>query len=241
MFLVITLIASIFFLTHSEAKTVKSWSPWRFVKTVRFFDAVRLPFSRYFETSSMSAIQGTSGFVLYSIQADEESAEGLASASSWGSLDDVVMGGVSETILESGKFNGRFRGIVRTERNGGFAGIRTKLFSTPLDISNVKGFKITVKGDGQRYKFIARDTSEWNGVAWSKSFDTKASATSTHSILISELKPTKFGRIIETEPFNKINLRGLQVTLSKFEYDGGLNPKFSPGPFSLDIDKIELI
>ena len=36
----------------------------------------------------------------------------------------------------------------------------------------------------------------------------------------------------------KITTTGLQLTLSKFEYDGGLNPSFREGPFRLEVDAI---
>jgi hypothetical protein len=156
----------------------------------------------------------------------------------WGPLDDVVMGGVSKTNLVPGDFRGVFTGYVSEENNGGFAGIRTKL-TAPMDCSDCSKFKLRVKGDGQRFKFIARDTNEWNGVAWSTSFDTDTDMWTDVTIKISELKPTKFARIVEdSPPFNKANLRGLQLTLSKFEYEGSLNPKFVPGSFRLEVESI---
>ncbi|TYI23330.1 hypothetical protein ES332_A06G157800v1 [Gossypium tomentosum] len=52
----------------------------------------------------------------------------------WGALDDVVMGGVSESTFqidrtggEGGKPTGLFKGIVSTANNGGFTSIRTKI------------------------------------------------------------------------------------------------------------------
>ena len=41
-------------------------------------------------------------------------------------------------------------------------------------------------------------------------------------------------------PFRADTLTGLQLSLSKFEYDGGLNPSFTEGPFQLDVDSISL-
>ncbi|KAG5015440.1 hypothetical protein JHK85_021576 [Glycine max] len=52
----------------------------------------------------------------------------------WGALDDVVMGGVSESTFqidpsggENGGPTGVFKGVVSTANNGGFTSIRTKL------------------------------------------------------------------------------------------------------------------
>jgi hypothetical protein len=51
----------------------------------------------------------------------------------WGALDDVVMGGASESKIEVGsKFSGLWEGIVTTANNGGFAGIRIKTLSPGL-------------------------------------------------------------------------------------------------------------
>jgi hypothetical protein len=83
----------------------------------------------------------------------------------WGPLDDVVMGGVSKTNLNPGEtFNGTWTGMVTTANNGGFAGIRTKPFNPIIDISKCSGLILTAIGDGQRYKLIARDSDEFNGI-----------------------------------------------------------------------------
>ena len=87
---------------------------------------------------------------------------------SWGPLDDVVMGGVSKSNLEVGQpFDGKWTGFVTSANNGGFAGIRSKIFEPKLDASSCRGIILKLKGDGNRYKFIGRDDVEWNGIAWS--------------------------------------------------------------------------
>ena len=57
----------------------------------------------------------------------------------WGAFDDIVMGGVSESIFqidriggENGLFGLSSSGVVSTENNGGFASIRTKVNSEVL-------------------------------------------------------------------------------------------------------------
>ena len=230
-------------ITISDSEALEQPALFRLIRTVRFFEAVKLPFLPFLSRPAPPQLTAGDmevkpGFILFS-----SSGEGslLAAADKWAPLDDVVMGGVSATNLEPGSFKGRFEGVVPTERNGGFAGIRTKLFSTPLDARGSTGFRLTVRGDGQRYKFIARDSNEWNGIAWSKSFDTIKGQETTHMVKFSDLVPTKFARVVtDAGKFRQDRLSGLQVTLSKFEYDSGLNPKFTPGPFYLDIDKIEM-
>lgn len=158
----------------------------------------------------------------------------------WAPLDDVVMGGASESTINTGtEFEGKWRGFVTTENNGGFAGIRTKLVTPPLDCSECRGIQMKVKGDGQRYKFIARDDEEWNGIAWSLSFDTKADKWVDVKIPFTQLKPTKFAKtVVLSKGFDSKSLSAIQLTLSKFEYDGGLNPSFKEGPFELEVESI---
>lgn len=159
----------------------------------------------------------------------------------WAPLDDVVMGGASESTIDIGtQFAGIWKGFVTTENNGGFAGIRTKLMSPPLDCSACRGVVLKVKGDGQRYKFIARDDEDWNGVAWSLSFDTRNDKWIEVKIPFTQLKPTKFARtVILPDGYNSKSMSAIQLTLSKFEYDGDLNPSFKEGSFLLELDSVK--
>jgi len=208
------------------------WPLWRFVKTLRYFDALpKLPFFSASKTSGSTSSSLKPGDALFS---DIVSLE-------VGPLDDIVMGGVSKTETKPGPFDGLFSGYVSTERNGGFAGLRTRLFTPPKDVTSCRGFILNVKGDGQRYKMIARDDSDWNGVAWSASFDTKRDVFTQIKIPFDSLKPTRFAKVLPNhQPFNKSTLYGIQITLSKFEYEGALNPKFTEGRFSLLVKDILL-
>ena len=219
----------------SESSSTKSPGRFerffRFANTVSYFNKIKLPFIGRKTQQMTTAVQVSPGAVLWATSTPREQME-------WGPLDDIVMGGVSKTALEPGQFVGIFKGIVSTENNGGFAGIRTKLLQ-PTDISACSKFKLRVMGDGKRYKFIARDDEAWNGIAWSFSFDTQDGKWIDVSIPIAELKPTKFARLVKGgQPFQKKSLRGLQLTLSKFEYEGSLNPKFTPGRFELNLAEI---
>lgn len=212
----------------------KPWEFGRFVNTVRFYNAFqpKIPFlSKIFKGKNRPLQDVTVNSVIWSI--DNPTMD-------WGPLDDVVMGGVSKSDLKVGqKFDGNWTGFVTTENNGGFAGIRTKLFKTPSDVSSCKGLVLKVKGDGLRYKCIIRDDDEWNGIAWSKSFDTVANKELSIKIPFDSFVPTKFAKTVPmTVPFNKKSLSAIQLTLSKFEYDGGLNPKFREGPFKLQLESI---
>lgn len=218
-------------------KKRQRWEFGRFLKTAAFYDSLtpRLPFMG--SRLSKDRIVLSPGSFLWNAKNNSMGLE-------WGPLDDVVMGGVSKSDLSFGqRFTGVWNGFVTSANNGGFVGIRTKLFRKPFDLSRCKGIILKVKGgDGNRFKFLARDDDDWNGIAWSYSFDTDRNANSYKEIKIpfDQLRPTKYARTVSGgKKYNKAQMTVIQITLSKFEYDGALNPKFTEGAFQLEIESIK--
>ncbi|VAH42831.1 unnamed protein product [Triticum turgidum subsp. durum] len=155
----------------------------------------------------------------------------------WGALDDVVMGGVSESAFqiqptgsETGEATGLFKGTVSTSNNGGFTSIRTKNFTVPEDLSPYDGVELRVKGDGRRYKLIIRTSYEWDTIGYTASFDTTKGEWQSVRIPFSSLIPVFRARTAtDAPPFDASNITALQLMFSKFEYDGKLNPTFAEG------------
>ncbi|CAN6230987.1 unnamed protein product [Urochloa humidicola] len=164
----------------------------------------------------------------------------------WGALDDVVMGGVSESAFqilptgsETGGPTGLFKGTVSTSNNGGFTSIRTKNFTVPEDLSADDGIELRVKGDGRRYKLIIRTSYEWDTVGYTASFDTTKGEWQSVKLPFSSLRPVFRARTMtDAPPFDASNITSLQLMFSKFEYDGKLNPTFTEGPFELPFSSI---
>lgn len=157
----------------------------------------------------------------------------------WGAVDDVVMGGVSESQITLGNGVALFSGVVSTANSGGFASVRTRNFSPPLDLSAFQGIDLRVKGDGQRYKFLIRTTQSWDGLAYSYSFDTLANQWITVRIPFADLRPVFRAKIVaDAAPFKASQVISFQMMLSKFEYDGALNPSFRTGLFQLQLETI---
>ncbi|XWS12487.1 hypothetical protein CRYUN_Cryun37aG0092400 [Craigia yunnanensis] len=164
----------------------------------------------------------------------------------WGALDDVVMGGVSESTFqidrtggESGKPTGLFKGIVSTANNGGFTSIRTRNFSTPEDLSAYDGLELRLKGDGRRYKLIVRTSTDWDTVGYTASFDTIGGQWQSIRLPFSSLRPVFRARTVsDAPPFDPSNVVSFQLMFSKFEYDGKLNPTFVEGPFELPLSSV---
>ncbi|XP_037483765.1 protein HIGH CHLOROPHYLL FLUORESCENCE PHENOTYPE 173, chloroplastic-like [Triticum dicoccoides] len=164
----------------------------------------------------------------------------------WGALDDVVMGGVSESAFqiqstgsETGEATGLFKGTVSTSNNGGFTSIRTKNFTVPEDLSPYDGVELRVKGDGRRYKLIIRTSYEWDTIGYTASFDTTKGEWQSVRIPFSSLIPVFRARTAtDAPPFDASNITALQLMFSKFEYDGKLNPTFAEGQFELPFSSI---
>ncbi|CAM8997294.1 unnamed protein product [Rhodiola kirilowii] len=164
----------------------------------------------------------------------------------WGALDDVVMGGVSQSSFqidptggENSGPTGLFKGIVSTANNGGFTSIRTKNFSAPEDLSPYDGFELRLKGDGRRYKLIVRTSGEWDTVGYTAMFDTVAGQWQSIRLPFSVFKPIFRARTVaDAPPFNPGNVMSFQLMFSKFESDGKLNPTFKEGAFELPVSSI---
>ena len=169
-------------------------------------------------------------------------------ASAWGALDDVVMGGVSKGSLFlrpsediAGGSVAVFAGTVSTDNAGGFSSVRTKNFEPPFNFAGWAGVQLRVKGDGQRYKFILRNSSGWDSPAYIYSFDTVASEWQTVTVPFEDMVPTFRAKSMPNAPkLDPQKVFSFQVMLSKFEYDKRLNPSFVPGPFELAIANISV-
>ena len=157
----------------------------------------------------------------------------------WGAIDDVVMGGVSQSGIRLADNKAIFSGNVSTENNGGFASVRTRNIEPPLNLSDYEGIELKVTGDGKRYKFIARSEDKWDGVGYSYSFDTIYDYPTTIKIPFKDLIPVFRAKTVEEATLNTEKIYSMQLMLSKFEYDGELNPKFEAGSFKLEIEYIK--
>ncbi len=158
----------------------------------------------------------------------------------WGALDDVVMGGVSSSSIIFGENAALFTGNVSTDNSGGFASVRTKNFDPSFNLSGYEGVELRVKGDGQRYKIFLRTEVKWDGLGYSYSFDTVANTWINVRIPFTNLIPVFRAKVVQDAPLiDRSRVCSYQLMLSKFEYDGALNPEFSPGGFTLQVESIK--
>jgi Complex I intermediate-associated protein 30 (CIA30) len=232
-----------------------AWDFSRFLKTLTDFDVIPgmaclkrwMPGHRNTGAPIMAVSAET--LMIFDFSDREAAAQRQAIAALWGSLDDVVMGGVSASTFQLTATAARFTGRVSTDNSGGFASVRTRNLEPALDLSGYTGIRLRLQGDGNRYKFLVRGGAGWDSLAHAYAFDTAALDRATANpesrpwldvyIPFAELVPTLRARTVpQAAPLDLRQIYALQLMLSKFEYDGQLNPRFTPGEFVLDIAAI---
>lgn len=219
----------------------------KYMQGIKFFDpeivgdtpeAVELRGMRNLLDALGGQLGSSAGKVLFA-------ANGGGAVQGWGSLDDVVMGGISESGFvirqgagEDGGPAGVFAGRVTSQNNGGFASVRTRNLEPPLDLGAFEGLQLRVKGDGMRYKLIIRCDAGWDSVGYTQGFNTQP-GWQTVQLRFSDFKPVFRARTqLGMPPIDAANICSLQLMLSKFEADGALNPTFKEGPFELPVQQI---
>jgi len=70
--------------------------------------------------------------------------------SDWRSIDDPVMGGVSESRFVATDDGAAFAGTVSLKQGGGFASVRAP--ESTYDLGGADGLRLRLRGDGQRYR-----------------------------------------------------------------------------------------
>jgi Complex I intermediate-associated protein 30 (CIA30) len=219
-----------------------NWDIGRFFQTLTYFESI--PVLSWLQKMMFGSTppphpQPQAGIIFDFSQTASPAANAIAQT--WGALDDVVMGGVSASSLQIQEGAALFTGIVSTANSGGFASIRTRNFEPPLNLAGHSGLELRVKGDGQRYKFLIRDEDSWDSLAYAYSFDTVANQWTTVRIPFNLMVPVFRAKTVnDGKSLNAAQIRSLQLMLSKFEYNGALNPHFQAGEFRLFVQTISV-
>lgn len=145
----------------------------------------------------------------------------------WQILDDVVMGGKSNsnfTIDENG--HGKFHGEVSTQNNGGFSSVR-RIFKD-VKTERTSKFLVTLKGDGKDFQFRLKDKT-----SSPKSYVTTFSTTGDWQkveISLDDLYPTYRGQKLKMPNYNHESFQEIAFFIGNAKAEN----------FILLIDKIEL-
>jgi NADH dehydrogenase [ubiquinone] 1 alpha subcomplex assembly factor 1 len=119
-------------------------------------------------------------------------------ATTWSSIDDVVMGGMSYSTLRStANQTTVFSGAVSLENNGGFASMRSP--DNLYDLGGKDGLSIRCRGDGKRYGLILRCKSETR-LRYQMHFHTEPDLWETVHLAFSRFKPKRLGAFVWGAP-----------------------------------------
>ena len=155
--------------------------------------------------------------------------DNLAEVQQWRTIDDVVMGGVSQSVIKAGSQGTvLFTGTVSLENFGGFASAS----SMPADynLHGCEGIAIRVQGDGKRYKFTVKTDTAFSGFTYQAPFNTENSAWSIIKFPFKTFVPTFRGSVMDdVEP----------IDAGKVKSFGFLIADKQKGPFRIEIDWIK--
>lgn len=162
-----------------------------------------------------------------SLLADSEASE-LASVSSpefvlqfedsetepeWRSVNDGVMGGLSQGAAEMKDGVMVFSGTLSLENNGGFSSVRTK--SGLYDFTGAEGIALRVKGDGRTYQLRLSTDARHRGslVSYQRKFETKAGEWIEVRVPFEEMKPGWRGQMLSGHvlDFSQVSQLGILI------------------------------
>lgn len=132
----------------------------------------------------------------------------------WRSVDDSVMGGISDSALSAtDRDTAIFAGRVSLENNGGFASVRASM--EPMDLLRSDRLAIRYRGDGQRYKLRLRMDRAFDGINYELAFDTEEGVWCERHLALADFQPTWRGRRPRgAEQLDPSRVRGVGLMIS---------------------------
>ena len=156
---------------------------------------------------------------------------GPDTAEKWQSVNDNVMGGVSDgrfkiTPDKTMEFSGR----LSLENNGGFASVRTR--PTELGLNADDTLVVRVKGDGREYVLNIYTKNRRTAFSYRAPLPTTKDEWTEVAVPLDEFIPTAFGRRVQgMGPVEPDQINGLGFMLSDK----------NPGPFKLEVDWLKIM
>ena len=143
-------------------------------------------------------------------------------AAEWRSVDDPVMGGVSESQFVATDEGAAFTGTVSLAHGGGFASVRAP--EADYDLSGHDGLQLRLRGDGKRY-WLTAYTDPGGPISYRTLMEPPEQWT-TVAVPFDTLTPYRRGtKVSGAPPFDPAHLRTL----------GFLIADEQEGPFRLEI------
>jgi NADH dehydrogenase [ubiquinone] 1 alpha subcomplex assembly factor 1 len=155
--------------------------------------------------------------------------DSAASLAMWYPINDVVMGGKSSSRLSlSEQGHAVFEGCVSLENGGGFASIRAN--TTALAIDGIVGYRLTVLGDGKRYKLNLRTNDAFDGVNYQAEFLPTAGDWCTVDLPLTQFTATYRWRLVANAP---------PLDPAQVRQVGWMNAARQAGPFQLGLQCVQ--
>ncbi len=152
------------------------------------------------------------------------------STRSWKSVNDGVMGGVSEGGFKRTASNTLlFSGTLSLENNGGFASIRAEL--PALDLSGLSGIVVKARGDGRTYWIELRVARQLSASSYRAFLPTARGEWRETRIPLGDFKLQAFGS----------NLPGASLDPAEVTSVGFTIADKKPGPFELEIASVKAV
>ena len=150
----------------------------------------------------------------------------------WVIVNDGVMGGRSNGMVEIADSTMRFTGTVVTQ-GGGFTSVRYQLGGT--DLAGTQRAEMRVRSDQRTYGLTFEDASQLGGRSVSHRADlatdgpVDADGWQIVTVAYDELRPSVFGEPVEAAPFDPDQASEIGIII-----DDGVD-----GDFTLDVDWID--
>ena len=145
--------------------------------------------------------------------------------SMWRSVNDGVMGGLSEGGPSFETDHMVFAGVINTD-GGGFSSLRAQV--APRAFENMSALKLRVKSDGRTYQATFRTDARygWREVSFQAPLPVKTPGEWEDVVIpFSALKPSVFGRPVRGAIFDPQNIQSVGIILA----DG------QDGPFRMGV------
>jgi len=154
--------------------------------------------------------------------------ESPTTSGEWVTVDDVVMGGISNSkFIINPDGIATFSGTVSPENNGGFASARTSIED---EFKDYKGAVIRVKGDGNIYSLRFRTDENFDGISYQAKFKTEAGEWKEYKIPLSYFKPTYRGNTLPDKPkLESKNIKQIGILIADKQF----------GKFKLQVDWVK--
>lgn len=155
---------------------------------------------------------------------------GADAAKEWQTVNDGVMGGVSEGKFKiTDKKTLEFFGTLSLENNGGFASVRTK--AKKLGFEKGDTIVAKVKGDGREYHMNLSVPTFQIAYNYRAVFQTKKDEWIEVKLPLDKFEATSFGQVVknagQVKP-NSVNALGIMLSDKK------------AGPFKMEVESIKV-